>query len=62
MEIMPVYVEMLYPIDNFREKKDGTVKGLTQRWASFPPEVTVKSLPLPTNLKIVTVTSLSLPV
>jgi hypothetical protein len=24
-----------------------------QRWASFPPEVTVKSLPLPTNLKIV---------
>jgi hypothetical protein len=32
-----------------------------QRWASFPPEVTVKSLPLPTNLKIVTVTSFSLP-
>jgi hypothetical protein len=33
----------------------------SQRWASFPPEVTVKSLPLPTNLKIVTVTSFSLP-
>jgi hypothetical protein len=32
-----------------------------QRWASFPLEVTVKSLPLPTNLKIVTVTSFSLP-
>jgi hypothetical protein len=36
-------------------------KGYVQRWASFPPEVTVKSLPLPTNLKIVTVTSFSLP-
>jgi hypothetical protein len=32
-----------------------------QRWASLPPEVTFKSLPLPTNLKIVTVTSFSLP-
>jgi hypothetical protein len=32
-----------------------------QRWASFPPEVTVKSLPLPTNLKIVMVTLFSLP-
>jgi hypothetical protein len=31
-----------------------------QRWASLPPEVTVKSLPLPTNLKIVTVNSFSL--
>jgi hypothetical protein len=33
----------------------------SQRWASFPPEVTVKSLPLLTNLKIVTVTLFSLP-
>jgi hypothetical protein len=33
----------------------------TQRWASVPTEVTVKSLLLPTNLKIVTVTSFSLP-
>jgi hypothetical protein len=32
-----------------------------QRWASLPPEVTVKSLPLPTNLKNVTVNSFSLP-
>jgi hypothetical protein len=32
-----------------------------QRWSSFPPEVTVKSLPLPANLKIVTVTWFSLP-
>jgi hypothetical protein len=32
-----------------------------QRWASLPPEVTVKLLPLPTNLKIVTVTLFLLP-
>jgi hypothetical protein len=32
-----------------------------QRWASLPPEVTVKLLPVPTNLKIVTVNSFSLP-
>jgi hypothetical protein len=36
-------------------------KGTCQRWASLPPEVTVKSLPLPTNLKIVTVNWFSLP-
>jgi hypothetical protein len=38
-----------------------TAIALVQRWASLPPEVTVKSLPLTTNLKIVTVTSFSLP-
>jgi hypothetical protein len=35
--------------------------GWNQRWASFSPEVMVKSLPLTTNLKIVRVTSFSLP-
>jgi hypothetical protein len=40
---------------------DFSLVACDQRWASFPPEVTVKSLPLPTNLKIVMVTSFSLP-
>jgi hypothetical protein len=59
-------VKDLVPIKSFRSlwiRIHSTVYLYTgtQRWASFPPEVKVKSLPLPTNLKIVTVTSFSLP-
>jgi hypothetical protein len=49
------------PGNNFDEDLAPNQLYRYQSWASLPPEVTVKSLPLPTNLKIVTVNSFSLP-
>jgi hypothetical protein len=50
-----LYKKYLYGLDQMHDNRQD------QRWASLPLEVTVKSLPLPTNLKIVTVNSFSLP-